>query len=177
MPFTKAFLLPLLLFFFGPHNGREKDPGNITFQVPNELNMLFYLQRTPNENTVIYAVRPAPLKEPLDIYWKRYQLDGRREELNYIQRTFAYGMKVKDKGDRLEMRSVAYDKIPINVYKHANGALQDKAFIVVNGHAIILRRIFIAINGGTFWYPNVEYVEFSGIDPATNSPVVERFIP
>ena len=176
MPFAKACLLPLLLFFTGTHNGRDKEPSDVTFQVPSEPNMLFYLQRTPNENTVIYAVRPAPLKEPIDIYWKRHRFDWRREELNYIQRTFAYGMKVKDKGDRLEMRSVAYDKFPIIVYKHADGQLQDKAFLVVNDHAIILHRIFIAINGGTFWFPNVEHVEFSGIDPRTNSPVVERFV-
>lgn len=76
MPFTKACLLPLLLFFTGPHNVRDMEPSNITFQVPNEPNMLFYLQRTPNENTVIYAVRPAPfegthryLLEALSIRW------------------------------------------------------------------------------------------------------------
>lgn len=177
MPFIKACLLPLFLIFLSPKHNGEKEPGNITFQVPSEPNMLFYLQRTPNENTVIYAVHQELQREPIDIYWKRYQFDGRREELNYIQRTFAYGMKVKDKGDRLEMRSVAYDKIPISVYKQANGELQDRAFIVVNDHAIILRRIFIAINGGTFWFPNVEYVEFSGNDPSTNALVVERFIP
>ena len=44
----------------------------------------------------------------------------------------------------------------------------------INQKPVILNRIFIKINGGSFWSPNVEYVEISGIDPINRSVVKER---
>jgi hypothetical protein len=46
--------------------------------------------------------------------------------------------------------------------------------MAINQKQAILNRIFIKINGGSFWFPNVEYVELSGFDPATGAPVSER---
>jgi len=37
-----------------------------------------------------------------------------------------------------------------------------------------LSRIFIMINGGSFWSPNIEFVEIKGFDSATGKEVVER---
>jgi hypothetical protein len=39
---------------------------------------------------------------------------------------------------------------------------------------IVLTRVFLRIEGGTFWVPNVKYIEFKGWNPATREPVVER---
>jgi hypothetical protein len=38
----------------------------------------------------------------------------------------------------------------------------------------ILNRIFIKINGGSFWSPNVEYIEIKGTDPGSGRELVER---
>jgi hypothetical protein len=37
--------------------------------------------------------------------------------------------------------------------------------------------VFIKIEGGSFWLPNVIYVELKGIDPATGKEITERFKP
>jgi hypothetical protein len=53
----------------------------------------------------------------------------------------------------------------------------DKQFHVyttINKKPAILTRIYIEIKGGTFWSPNIEYVEVTGIDPTTLLPIKER---
>lgn len=43
-----------------------------------------------------------------------------------------------------------------------------------DGSGMILRRIYIHVNGGSFWKPNVEYVELKGNEPITYKKVRER---
>ncbi len=44
----------------------------------------------------------------------------------------------------------------------------------INQKPAILTSIFIKINGGSFWSPNIEYVELSGLEPNSRSIVKER---
>ncbi|RZK14043.1 MAG: DUF4833 domain-containing protein, partial [Hymenobacter sp.] len=39
----------------------------------------------------------------------------------------------------------------------------------------VLDRIYLHIEGGTFWVPNVKYVELKGTLPTTREAVVSRF--
>lgn len=53
----------------------------------------------------------------------------------------------------------------------------DKQFHVyttINNKQAILNRIYIELKGGSFWSPNVEYVEITGVGLATRSQVKER---
>jgi hypothetical protein len=53
----------------------------------------------------------------------------------------------------------------------------DRAFHVYTAIASkqsVLERIYLRIEGGTFWVPNVRYIEFKGWNAATRQPVVER---
>jgi hypothetical protein len=38
----------------------------------------------------------------------------------------------------------------------------------------LLDRIFVRIEGGSFWIPNVKYVELRGINQANDTLVTER---
>ena len=67
------------------------------FPVPNDPGVLFYIQRSVNSNTVVYAHvdlhgRFDP-EAPVDVYWRWYNVDGRRKPLNLIERTMAYGVR------------------------------------------------------------------------------------
>ncbi len=42
---------------------------------------------------------------------------------------------------------------------------------------VTLDRIFIQIEGGSFWVPHVRYIDISGKDLAKNEEVAERVIP
>ncbi len=53
----------------------------------------------------------------------------------------------------------------------------DKNFYVytnIKQKPVTLTSIFIKINGGSFWSPNIEYIEISGIEPNSRSIVKER---
>ena len=170
-------LLPLfnLLFSLLP----TQKPAT-TFPVPTGVtNQLFYLQRDPNTNTVIYQLnvdRAGKLDEdePVNIFWIRYDEHGERKDLNFIQRKFAYGLTAEKLAvDKYELKFAAYNKVRFYLLRSP----VDKAFHVyttIGGKQIQLERVFLRIEGGTFWVPNVKYIEFKGLNTATREPVVER---
>jgi hypothetical protein len=47
-------------------------------------------------------------------------------------------------------------------------------YYVINNKQAILSRIYLQINGGPMFSPNIEYVEFKGINPETGDEMVER---
>ena len=64
--------------------------------VPDEERQLFYLQRDPNTNTVIYTlnIKDGEIDEnqPVNAHWIRYAEGGKRTNLSFVQRKFAYGV-------------------------------------------------------------------------------------
>jgi phosphatidylglycerophosphate synthase len=156
------------------------DPQD-TFPVPRNIkNQLFYLQRTPNVNTIVCELNyqqngQLDAENPVHVFWIRYQEAGRQVELSFFQRVFAYGIKSKSIGDgKFELRFVSYKK---NSLYLAKSPADNKyhVYASIGQKMAILNRIFIKINsGGSFWSPNVEYIEYKGIDPATGREVMER---
>lgn len=149
-----------------------------TFPVPRVPNLLFYIQRDPNTNTICYELNvdnKGQLNEenPVHPYWILYPTGGARKELNYLQRKFAYGITVKKSGkDFYQLKSVAYAKTPLYLKKGTNNKYQ--VFMQINQRQCVLTRIFVRIDGGTFWVPNVKYIEVTGTDPSNGKTVVER---
>jgi hypothetical protein len=154
----------------------------ITFPVPSGIsNQLFYLQRDPNTNTVIYQLnvdRTGRLDEdePVNVFWLRYDEHGERKDLNFIQRKFAYGLTAeKLAAEKYELKFAAYGKVRFYLLRSPI----DKAFHVyttIAGKQLQLERVFLRIEGGTFWVPNVKYIEFKGLNTATREAAVERIM-
>ena len=151
-----------------------------TFPVPpHTTHSLFYLQRTPNTNTIICELNEKngiPDKEdPVHVLWIRYTEQKQREELNWIQKTFAYGIKSRDLGaDTFELRFVSYRKTPLYL-RPSPVDHKYHVYATIVGRQAILDRIFIKINpGGTFWSPNVEYLELKGVDVENGQVLMQR---
>ena len=155
----------------------------LTFPLPPAgPNRLFYLQRTSNINTMIYELNTdketgkPDAQTPVHAYWIRYNEKGQKEELNYIHRKFAYGLVQKPLGnDKYDIRFVSYKKFPLTLMKAADGKYH--IFAIVAQKQVMLNYVFIKIEGGSFWLPNVIYVELKGTDPATGKEITERFKP
>lgn len=156
-------------------------PGNPFQALPANVSRLFYVQRTPNANTIVYELNldgnGEPDKEaPVHPYWIRYHEQGQKEDLGYIQRKFAYGITSKPLGNgKYDIRFVSYKKFPLTLMKGSDGKYH--IFATIAQKQLIVNRIFVKIEGGSFWVPNVRYVEFKGTDPATGKEVTERFKP
>lgn len=153
-------------------------PDN-AFPTPKGIsNQLFYLQRDPNTNTIICQLNVdhsgrLDQDKPVNVFWMRYAENGQKSDLNLIQRKFAYGINSRPLGnDKYELKFVSYGKFPLYLMKDKNN--QYHVYATVAKKQIILRRIFVRIQGGTFWVPNVKYVELRGVDSATGENVVER---
>lgn len=174
-----ALLFPLLL---GDPPNAGVVPTASHLPVPTDVGMLFYIQRSTNENTIVYTLNSgtdgAPDKEhPVHVFWRRYQEDGRRADLDWIQRTFAYGIRSKALENAYELRCVAYNKVPIHLYPAARSGDRPLVLVTVNGHTLRLERIYLQIDGGAFWTPNVTFIEFTGRDPVTGAAMLERIVP
>jgi phosphatidylglycerophosphate synthase len=151
-----------------------------TFPVPpRNANSLFYLQRTPNINTIICELNEKDgvldKDEPVHVLWIRYTEQQQRQELNFIQRHFAYGLKEKYLGnDTYELRFVSYKKVVFYLMKSPVDH-QRHVYTNITGKQAILSRVYLKINpGGTFWSPNVEYLELKGVDTQSGKELIQR---
>lgn len=149
--------------------------------VPNENKQLFYLQRDPDENTVIYQLNMTDSvidpDEPINVYWIRYAEGGIRKDLNFIQRTLAYGISHKSLGNgSYELRLAAYKSHPLRL-SYCDKSKKYVVYTSINNREAILDRIFVRIDGGTQLSPDIAYFELKGRDTATSAPVTERIKP
>ena len=149
--------------------------------VPNEKKQLFYLQRDPDENTVIYQLNmkdgTLDADDPINVYWIRYTEGGTRKELNFVQRTMAYGISHTPLGNgNYALRLAAYKSLPLQL----SYCQQSKKYVVytsINNHKAILDRVFVRISGGNQFNPDIAYFELTGRDSATFAPLTQRLKP
>lgn len=148
----------------------QGNPSPVNFPIPKDIpNQLFYLQRDPNTNTIICQLNidehgNLNKEQPVNVFWKRYAEKNETQNLNYIQRKFAYGIQSKNIGnDEYLLNFVSYKKLSM-VLSKSEHTKKYNVFVSVNNKRILLERIFVRIEGGTFWVPNVRYVEFKGYD-------------
>ncbi|GGB89227.1 hypothetical protein GCM10011325_15920 [Dyadobacter sediminis] len=160
----------------------EKSVDSDDFPVPTNVpGLLFYIQRDPNSNTICYQLNVDKQgriseKNPVNTFWIRYTDGGVRKDLNYLQRKFAYGINSKQTGNSsFELRSVAYSKMPLYLRKDSKDEYH--VYASINKRECILNRVFIHIDGGTFWSPNVLYIELKGTDTATGKTIIQRIKP
>ena len=134
--------------------------------IPDEKNQLFYLQRDPDANTIVYALNIENEKlndsNPVIAYWIRYEEEGQIETLSLLQRKMAYGTSQKEIEPGIyELHIHAYKKLKIILSPNPKTG-KYQALVKTDEYDIVLKRIFARINGGSFFKPNVEYFEISG---------------
>lgn len=152
--------------------------------VPNP-NMLFYLQRSLDVNTVIYEANYSERStgrhqldsdEPVNIYWIKYDKGGMTAPLSQIQR-LGYGVRTEQMDNQTtKLQLVAYRKMPI-ILKHSIQSGRYHAHISVKGKDVVLSKVFINIDGGTKLKPNVTYIELTGNYAENGDKVIERLYP
>jgi hypothetical protein len=163
-------------------SAQSKNPSPLHFPTPKNIdNLLFYVQRDPNINTAIYAVNyqengKINQSNPIKAYWIRYAEKGEKKDFNYVQRKFAYGIETKPiADDEFELQFVSYKKLPLTL-KKTDSDQKYHVFVNVNQKKIQVEKIFVRIEGGSFWLPNVKYAEVTGIDTSSNKAITERIL-
>lgn len=151
-------------------------------QVPERL---FFVQRTGNTNTIVYDANTVEngskfdSKQPIRVYWLRYDEQGQVAPLSYLQRTLAYGVEVrpaKGRPGEFEFNVVSYPKRKMRLLIDARK--QPRAQMEISGQDAWLNRVFVKIEGKKVGIiPNVKYVELFGTDAASGKSLYERFVP
>ena len=173
-----CFSVPLAYSQAKAKDGKE-------FPAPKDIkNMLFYVQRTNNINTLIYQLNyndknELNEKEPVKTFWKNYNTDNSTEALSGLQRKYAYGleMHVLDTVKKsYYFNFAAYKKKSIYLIKSPTDGKYE-AFVTINNKLMIVSRIYIHIEGGAFWTPKIKFIDVFGKLPNKPEEIVERVIP
>ncbi|OUL60190.1 DUF4833 domain-containing protein [Flavobacterium sp. AJR] len=182
--FTKSLIVITILGTIIPENvvAQSKNPSPLNFPTPKNIdNMLFYIQRDPNVNTAIYTINylengKINKSNPIKAYWIRYAEKGEIKDFNYMQRKFAYGIESKTlDNEEFELQFVSYKKLPLTL-KKIDSDQKYHVFVNVNQKRIQVEKIFVRIEGGSFWLPNVKYAEVTGIETSSNKIITERML-
>ena len=182
--FTKSLIVITIVVHIISGNllAQSKNPSPLNFPTPKNIdNMLFYIQRDPNINTAIYAINyqengKINKSNPIKAYWIRYAEKGEKKDFNYLQRKFAYGIETKTlENEEFEFKFVSYKKLALTL-KKIEADQKYHVFANVNQKKIQVEKIFVRIEGGSFWLPNVKYAEVTGIDALSNKMITERML-
>jgi hypothetical protein len=148
------------------------------FKRPDEPNQLFYVQRSPNSNTVIYAARldakgALDKNEPVEGFWRKFNIDDSKQPLNFIERMMAYGVKQArtDKNGVTTFTIAALPERSITLNMDAAGKPQ--ALMKAGKHTIKLSYVYLhVVEGGLM--PDVPKLEIFGTDIATGKAIHEH---
>ena len=149
------------------------------YPVPDDPQMLFYIQRSNNANTVVYAARRNAQGEfdsrnPVDVYWRRLASDGKRSELTYLERTIAFGVEVHPlgSGDKaFEINLVSYPRRKVVLKLDADGS--PVVLMDIPGHKLKLEYAYIQLADSRL-VPRLDYIDIFGKDIASGQYVRER---
>ena len=143
--------------------------------------LLFYIQRNQNINTVVYEVNMMQgniinLNEPVKVSWINFQSDGSQviNQLNYIQRKLAFGYHFDIiSSELIEFRFVAYDLLVFYLAKDDKGRY--RIYTRFEDQKILLNMIYIyAEEIGVF--PQVKFAEFYGETVDTHEKFYKKLI-
>jgi hypothetical protein len=157
-----------------------KDTERSNYPIPPQSDeMLFYIQRNHNKNTIIYCAnfdKEGNLIEdrPLDVYWIRYEEDGRRMELREIEKLFAYGVKstkIEAEENQFKIKLVADDERDLQLVQDA--PFKAAIYTLINDKLSQLNHLYIFADNSGFW-PKVKYIELFGEDRRTGENYYEK---
>jgi len=155
----------------------EKKPGPAPAQ--KKTQPLFIIERSKNANVVHYDAQLSAdgnldPNEPVIAYWVLLAEDGRREELNWIEKKKAYGFHIKPDPsvNGYKMTVVAVPQGQITVRKDGDTV---RAELFIDGRPAVLEKIYINATDGLLG-PKVHYIELYGKDLKTGEKRYQKIV-
>ena len=150
------------------------------FKTPDEPNQLFYVQRSPNANTVIYAAKmdghgEINRADPVDAFWRKFNIDGSRQPLNFIERNIAYGAHADPavQGKPVTFTIAALPERKLTLTLDTNKKPQ--ALMQIGTHTVKVAYVYLqVVEGGLM--PDVPALDVFGIDIASGKAIHEHIL-
>ena len=150
------------------------------FKTPSEPNQLFYVQRSPNSNTVIYTARLDGHGEidrgnPVEGYWRKFNIDGSRQPLNLIERMMAYGVRA-DRAQPGKPVTFAIAALPEQKFTVTlDTQHRPEALAQIGSHTVKVDYIYLHVKEGGL-LPDVPVLDVFGTDIVTGKAVHEHMV-
>ena len=147
----------------------------------SSISSLFKIERSKDNNQIFYDVNISESGEldgenPIHVYWRRNTEGGIIKPLTWIQQKYAYGLKFLNVNeDYVTFRFVSYKKLIFTLKKTSDKHYE--VYTKFNDKLLKMDRIFINIDGGTFWFPNITTVEIHAQNVKTGKNVIEIITP
>jgi hypothetical protein len=150
------------------------------FKVPDEPNQLFYVQRSPNANTVVYAAKldsrgNLDARAPVEAFWRKFNIDGSKQPLNFIERMMAYGVKLDAHKDgqpvTFTIASLPQRKLTLSW----DSQHHPQATMAIGNHTVKVVYVYLqVVEGGLM--PSVPSLDIFGIDTGDGKAIHEHLI-
>jgi hypothetical protein len=150
------------------------------FKVPDEPNQLFYVQRSPNSNTVIYAAHldgqgNLDSSTPVEAFWRKFNIDGSKQPLNFIERLMAYGVRLDGeksaKSASFSIAALPERKIAVRL----DDQHRPEALAQLGSHMVRVAYVYLhVVEGGLL--PKVPALDIFGTDIASGKAIHEQLI-
>jgi hypothetical protein len=150
------------------------------FKVPDDPDMLFYIERSPNSNTVVYAVNRNAQGNldsgaPVTAFWRWFNVDGQKKALNFVERMMAYGVQFNKAaaGEPVTFKIAALPERTLSL------DLEDKqhprALIQMGSHTARLVYVYLnVVEGGLM--PSVPSLDIFAIDNTSGKALREHIV-
>jgi hypothetical protein len=150
------------------------------FKTPDEPNQLFYVQRSPNANTVIYAAKldghgEINRSDPVESFWRKFNIDGSKQPLNFIERNIAYGAHADPavQGKPVTFTIAALPERKLTLALDANR--KPEALMQIGAHTVKVAYVYLqVVEGGLM--PDVPALDVFGTDIASGKAIHEHII-
>jgi len=154
---------------------------SIEYPVPKTKNLLFYIQRNHNANTIVYDARfdkdgNLDKDKPVEAYWIRFQEEGQRKELRSFEKWMAYGIKAKKAEKPYDYRLYLSASSKVKLWVRQTAPFKAEVITIINGKEAKLDHMFATLDESG-WVPKVLYGEFFGFDLKTGEKVYQKVFP
>ena len=175
-------LLPLLFGFIVSNIvGEDRLTVFDGYPIPTDKNMIFYIQKSYNQNTVVYTANigedgKLDPKKPVKVFWRRYQEQGQKRELKYFERTFGYGIHskpLKGKDNTYTFKLVSLKDMNFVITQNKKG--EPIVATQINGKRAHLERVYVTAEHVKV-VPTVFTVEVFGTELKSNQFVYQKFV-
>lgn len=150
-------------------------------ETPFSNYVLFNIGRSKDANEIYYYInlnQYGKLNEsnPISIFWINRTNGNKREPLTWIQNKYSYGLNFLTKTSAsAQFQFVSLRKRTFVLKKNSKGTFS--VFTISGKKEVEVNRIFIQIDGGTFWFPKISKVELHATMPGTNIKIIETIRP
>ena len=150
------------------------------FKVPDEPNQLFYVQRSPNSNTVIYTARldakgNLDRSTPVEGFWRKFNIDGSKQPLNFIERAMAYGVRLDSRktGKPVTFSIAALPERKVTV--SLDNDHRPQALMQIGSHLVKVAYVYLqVVEDGLL--PKIPSLDIFGTDIASGKAIHEHLI-